>query len=173
MVLKLSTWWKEEDKTPLIIQQRCLVFHTRKIPLQQTARGSQIAFVLDQWNIVIKNIFLAMMVRTRRWSCTDFSECTSRGGRGCAQGRLQCSSLAPWSRAQLYSLLQRPWLHKIVLLSPIYEWTLWSVFLKSTPGQESLNTAFLVRRSSVIEFPISGFGQMFFPQVQKHFRFIL
>lgn len=62
MILKLSTWWKKENKTPLIIQQQCLLFHIRKIPLQQTARGSQIAFVLNQWNTVIKNIFLAMVV---------------------------------------------------------------------------------------------------------------
>lgn len=63
MILKLSTWWeKKEAKTPLIIQQQCLLFHMREIPLQQTAWGSQIAFVLDQWKIVIQNIFLAMIV---------------------------------------------------------------------------------------------------------------
>lgn len=73
---------------------------------------------------------------------------------------------------QLYRLLQRPWLHKVVLLSPMYELTLWSLFVTSAPGRVSFNAAFSVRRSSVIEFPISGFGQMFFPPVRKHFRFI-
>lgn len=151
MILKLSTWWKEEDKTPLIIQQQCLLFHMRKIPLQQTARGSQIAFVLDQWNIVIKNIFLAMITWIWRWNIADVIERTMvvvahratcekffvhvlKGrpftwahslGSG---SRLALSSICPLSQATTYNLLQRPWLHKIVLFRPVCKLILWNIF---------------------------------------------
>lgn len=81
-----------------------LSFHMKKIPLQQTARGCPVASALAQWNTIIKNTSLAMIVWIHRWVSG-------------IQARIQV--LAPSARAQLHNCVQKSWLLTLALVRPV------------------------------------------------------